>query len=444
MSFPRRVLAPVAVIGLLASSVALAAPASAADPSWLSQARDASELLNGDERACVEEAVGRAAVERVQNGRPSKSEATRFLRAVGQCSGGDALPCAKTTKKSPVRVANRPLPNVITYQTPGLSPRLSPLQPGQMNGFILADPTTGPLPDGTRLLAFTGAQTAEGTGPGQEERSPSRQWVVPPLTGRESSVTPTSTGVTYALPNTWQTPQGLGVVGWWQILSAEGAAPMLLALGRSTSAPQSRDNAIHAWRAADATLTQWTYVGQVIDAPTLRAAAGGSFRAGAFDGSRLASITFAPIGGTAFRVYAGLEGDGGRARGIASMLLDIAGAPTATVDPGMRAAKEEARVVPLIGPRGSIVGYAMGVGRSDQQSCLALSRDGLTFGDPVRGTTHSSMTLVSSSPSAKATSSTWLALGTKSGPAPTDGITATWLDLTVRKAPPRPAYSISD
>jgi hypothetical protein len=314
------------------------------------------------------------------------------------------------------------------------------------NGFILADPTTGPLPDGSRLLAFTGAQTAQGSAPGQEERSPTRKWVLPALSGTESSVAATATDEVYELPNTWQSPAGLGVVGWWQILSGDGFAPVLLALGRSSSAPRSQDNAIHAWRAQNAELTQWTYAGQVIDAPSLRQAAGGSFADPGFDDARIASLRFASLGGSSFRIYAGVDADGGRSVGIASMVMDAAGGgvPTTSVDAGMRAAKDEARVVPLIGPGGRRVGFAMGVGRADQQSCLALSPDGLTFGDPVVGTTHSSMTLVSSSPGAKSSKSTWLALGTKSGPAVTDGITATWLDMVVRRAPTLPEYSISD
>ena len=430
--------------------LASASHAHAADPSWITQARAASQLLNGDERECVERRVGRALAEKATNGRPSKAQTRRYLTAVAQCSGGDALPCARTTKKSPVQVVNRSLPNVVTYQSPGLSPLVTPLPPntpsGVYNGFILADPTTGPLPDGSKLLAFTGAQTAQGTAPGQEERSPTRKWVLPALTGTESSITAVATDATYELPNTWQSPAGLGVVGWWQILSGDGFAPVLLALGRPTSALRSQDNAIHAWRAQDAELTQWSYVGQVIDAPNLRQSAGGSFAQDGFADAHIASITFAPLGGSTFRVYAGLDASGGRSVGIASLVLDAAGSglPTSAVDAGMRAAKDEARVVPLIGPGGRTVGYAMGVGRDDQQSCLALSPDGLTFGDPVVGTSHSSMTLVASGPAGKSTKSTWLALGTKSGPAATDGITATWLDTVVRKSPPRPQYSLSD
>ena len=438
----------IAAVGVVA--ICFAPTVHAADPSWLSQARNASELLSGDERECIEARIGRDLADRVQNGKPTRAEANRFLRAVAQCSGGDALPCVRTTKKSPVYVKNRELPNLITYQTPGLSPLLRPLAPGTppgaSNGFILADPTTGSLPDGSLMVAFTGAQTAQGTAPGQEERSPSRQWVIPALSGTERAVTPSATGVTYELPNTWQSPTGLGVVGWWQIITSDQHSPLLLGLGRATSGPRSQDNAIHAWRAVDASLVQWNYVGQIIDAPTLRNAAGGSFANPGFDGARLASITFAPVSGTMYRIYSGLEGNDGRTAGIASILLDAAGsqAPTFSVDSGMRAAKNEARVVPLIGPRGRTVGYAMGVGRSDQQSCLALSRDGLTFGDPVRGTTHSSMTLVSSRPGTKSTSTTWLALGTKSGPNVTDGITATWLDIVARRSPRPPKYSISD
>lgn len=439
------------VFAVSALVILAAAPnAQAADPSWVTQARAASQLLNGDERECVEARVGRALVEKATNGRPSKAEARRFLSSVAQCSGGDALPCVRTTKKSPILVANRPLPNVVTYQSPGLSSLVRPLPAGTpsgvYNGFILADPTTGPLPDGTHLLAFTGAQTAQGTGPGQEERSPTRRWIIPALTGSETNVTATATDQVYELPNTWQSPTGLGVVGWWQILSGDGFAPVLLALGRSTSAPRSQDNAIHAWRAQNAELTQWTYTGQIIDAPTLRQSAGGSFSDGGFVDARISSLTFVPIGGSSFRVYAGLEANGGRSVGTASLVLDASGTglPTSVVDAGMRAAKDEARVVPLIGPGGRTVGYAMGVGRPDQQSCLALSPDGLTFGDPVLGTAHSSMTLVASSPGSKSTKTTWLALGTKSGPNVTDGITATWLDLTTRRAPSRPTYSISD
>jgi hypothetical protein len=314
----------------------------------------------------------------------------------------------------------------------------------------LADPTTGALPDGSHLLAFAGAQTAEGAPPGQEERSPTRRWILPKLSGSEKRVTPTATDVVYELPNTWEKgPQGLGVVSWWQIITSDSHAPLLLALGRSTSAPRSQDNAIHAWRATNDTLDRWTYVGQIIDAPALRQAAGGTFADGDFDGARLASLTFAPtsdMAATSYRVYAGLRGDNGRSVGIASLALDASGSglPSISVDRGMRAAKDEARVVSLIGPRGRIVGYAMGVGRSDQQSCLALSRDGLSFGDPVRGETHSSMTLVSVKEGRKSSASTWLALGTKSGPEVTDGITANWLDLVVRSAPRRPAITIGD
>ena len=436
------------VIGLLL--VATAPIAHGADPAWLKKARDASELLSGDQRECVESRIGRSNAERVENGRPTKTQATRYLSAVGTCSGGDALPCVRTTKKSRVFVTTRALPNVVTYQTPGVSPLLRPLDTGKpmgaSNGFILADPTTGALPDGTHLLAFTGAQTAEGSPPGQEERSPMRRWILPALGGSEKTVTPIATDAVYELPNTWQSPQGLGVVGWWQIMTGESHAPVLLAMGRSTTTPRSQDNAIHAWRATDETLSQWTYVGQVIDASTLRQAAGGSFSDGAFDGARLASITFARTSPTSYRVYAGLLGGNGRNAGIASMMLDASGTglPSITVDQGMRAARDEARVVPLIGPRGRTVGYAMGVGQPDKQSCLALSRDGLRFGDPVRGTTRSSMTLISSNSSRKSSASTWLALGSKSGPDVTDGITANWLDLVVRSAPPRPAITIGD
>jgi hypothetical protein len=408
--------------------------------------------MNGDERQCVEQAVGRAVADDAGNGRGSVANAEKFLIAVGACSGGNALPCADTTTASPVQMANRSLPNVVTYQTTGLSSMLRPLPEntpsGSRNGFILADPTTGPLPDGSLMLAFTGAQTAAGTTTGREERSPHRKFTIPKLTGTETSISATATDVTYSLPNSYQSVSGLGVVGWWQILSGTGFSPVLLGLGPSTTSPITQsNNAIHAWRAQNTDLTEWSYLGQLINSRTLRSSAGGSFAAAGFDDARISNITFVNIADSSFRVYSGLESGDGNSKGIASMVINAAGAglPSITVDVGRRAAAMvEAHVVALIGPGSRTVGYAMGVGRGTESSCMALSTDGLTFGDPIKSGAHSSITLVATTAGSDSTKTTWLTLGTKSGPAVTDGITARWLDITVRSAPSAPKYKIGD
>lgn len=418
----------------------------------VARAQEASRKLNGDERECVIDAVGRSISDDASNGRGLASNAEKFLVAVGACSGGNALPCAETNSTSPVQMANRSLPNVVTYQTSGLSSLLRPLPentpPGARNGFILADPTTGVLPDGSLMLAFTGAQTAVGTTTGREERSPHRKFTIPKLTGNESSISATATDVTYSLPNSYQSASGLGVVGWWQIVSGTGFTPVLLGLGPTTSAPiEQSNNAIHAWRAQNSELTEWSYLGQLISARNLRGSAGGSFAATGFADARITSITFVQVSGSTFRIYSGLESGDGRSKGVASMVIDAAGSglPSLTVDAGRRAAAiEEAHVVALIGPGGRTLGYAMGVGRGTESSCMALSTDGLTFGDPISGGGHSSMTLISTTTSENSVRTTWLALGTKSGPSTTDGITARWLDITVRAAPSTPRYKIGD
>ena len=134
-------------------------------------------------------------------------------------------------------------------------------------------------------------------------------------------------------------------------------------------------------------------MGQVIDASTLRQAAGGSFSM-ALDGADWVSITFARTSPTSYRVHAGLWEVTDATPASPCDARRLNGLPSITVDPGMRAARDEARVVPLIGPRGRTVGRH---GRRSPDKVLStLSRDGLRFGDPVRGTTRSSMTLISS------------------------------------------------
>lgn len=447
MSLPRSGAALTVAVALLGANLVSAPTALAAGDYTAKQARAAARDLPGDDRECIESAIGKGAFNAVQNRKPTKYQVRVFFRAAAVCTGGAALPCTKTNAKSAVNTKVRRLPNIVTYQSAGLSPQLQPLQPGQQKGFWLADPSAGALPDRSHLLTFTGDQTAQGTQPGQAERSPSQWWMIPALSGQESSVTATATGQYYELPNTWQSPGGLGVVGWRQIIVPSSGMPMMVAIGRSTtSAPGSQNNALHLWLATDANMSAWQYSGQLIDADSLRNQAGGSLTVDpGYQGARISSVTYAPTADGNTRLYVGLESNTAEGNASAVLSMNSAGVPSLSVDPGARATGlEEARVFPLYGPELTIVGYAMGTSAPDGSSCLLLSRDGLNFGDPITGEAGSNMVPIISSTRGKVTTTRWLSLGTKSGPDVTDGITAAWVDATVRKAPPVPRYSIGD
>ena len=66
---------------------------------WLKKARDASELLSGDQRECVESRIGRSNAERVENGRLTKAQATRYFPPWVRVPAG--MRCPVRTTRSP-------------------------------------------------------------------------------------------------------------------------------------------------------------------------------------------------------------------------------------------------------------------------------------------------------------------------------------------------------